>query len=174
MALYRMTGSGELHGAVISGSTSESTLIGQTVNLTKNDEIIQTDTIASDGTFSFIDIQNEGTYIISTVDKNDVPCDYSVSITPTHIINKTVLSITLILKYATILGTTSENSLYGKTAKLYSGSTLVKSSLINSNGSFNFIVTTSGNYTIKATDGTDEASADVTISSDDINNHKKY
>ena len=170
MAWYRMTGSGELHGAVISGTTSESTLIGQTVNLTKNGEIIQTDIIASDGTFSFIDIQDKGTYIVSATDTNNIPVEYSVSITSNHIVNKTLLSISLILSYATILGTTSESTLFGKTANLYSNNTLIKSSLINSSGSFNFIVTTSGDYVIKASNGSDEASVDITISSNDIQN----
>lgn len=88
------TGGGELHGATISGNTEEEVLFGKDVQLILNEKVIRTTTVNSDGTFSFTDIQEIGLYRVYA--SNGTESDYSdIEITPEHIINKTVLNVTI-------------------------------------------------------------------------------
>ena len=88
------TGGGELHGATISGNTEEEVLFGKDAQLILNEKVIRTATVNSDGTFSFTDIQEIGLYRVYA--SNGTESDYSdIEITPEHIINKTVLNVTI-------------------------------------------------------------------------------
>lgn len=85
------TGGGELHGATLAVSTTESTLFGQTVTLTLNGASVATTVLADNGTCSFV-VQNTGTYTITCGEANN-----DVTVTGDNVVNKTVISVELSL-----------------------------------------------------------------------------
>ena len=85
------TGGGELHGATLAVSTSESVLFGKTVTLTLNGANVGTTVFASNGTCSFV-VQNPGTYTITCGEAHK-----DVTVTGDNVINKTVISVELSL-----------------------------------------------------------------------------
>lgn len=85
------TGGGELHGATISVTTSEETLIGKTITLSLNDTVVATRTFDDNGACSFTDIQEAGTYSLYSTDGTD-SATIPVDITAENVINKTVIS----------------------------------------------------------------------------------
>ena len=85
------TGGGELHGATISVTTTEETLVGMTITLSLNDTVVATRTFDDNGACSFTDIQEAGVYSLHSTDgtdSNTIPVD----ITAENVINKTVIS----------------------------------------------------------------------------------
>ena len=85
------TGGGELHGATISVTTSEETLIGKTITLSLNDTVVATRTFDDNGACSFTDIQEAGTYSLYSTDGTD-SATIPVDITAENVVNKTVIS----------------------------------------------------------------------------------
>ena len=85
------TGGGELHGATISVTTTESTLIGKTIKLSLNSTTVDTKTFDDNGTCSFTDIQEAGTYSVYSTDGTDSNT-ITVDVTAENVINKTVIS----------------------------------------------------------------------------------
>lgn len=85
------TGGGELHGATLAVSTTDSVLFGQTVTLTLNGASVGTTVFADNGTCSFI-VQNPGTYTITCGEANN-----DVIVTGDNVVNKTVISVELSL-----------------------------------------------------------------------------
>ena len=81
------TGGGELHGATLAVSTTESTLFGQTVTLTLNGASVATTVFDDNGTCSFV-VQNPGTYTITCGEANK-----DVTVTGDNVVNKTVISV---------------------------------------------------------------------------------
>lgn len=86
------TGGGELHGATLAVSTSESTLFGQTVTLTLNGANVGTTVFADNGTCSFV-VQNPGTYNITCGEAHK----NNITVTGDNVLNKTVISVELSL-----------------------------------------------------------------------------
>ena len=86
----------ELHGATISVSTEEASLIGKSATLTKDDTVVDTKTFDDNGACSFTDIQDTGDYTVSASDGTDSMSEI-VTITSDNIVNKTVLSCVLSL-----------------------------------------------------------------------------
>ena len=84
------TGGGELHGAIISVSTEEETLIGKEVTLSKDEIIIDTKTFDENGVCSFTDILEIGVYVVSSTDGVEETAS-NVDITQDNIFNKTVV-----------------------------------------------------------------------------------
>ena len=85
------TGGGELHGATISVTTTEETLIGKTIKLSLNSTTVDTKTFDSNGACSFTDIQEAGTYSLYSTDGTD-SATIPVDITAENVVNKTVIS----------------------------------------------------------------------------------
>ena len=85
------TGGGELHGATLAVSTTDSVLFGQTVTLTLDGASVGTTVFADNGTCSFV-VQNPGTYTITCGE-----ADTEATVTGDNVINKTVISIELLL-----------------------------------------------------------------------------
>ena len=85
------TGGGELHGATISVTTPEETLIGKTIKLSLNSTTVDTKTFDSNGACSFTDIQEAGTYSLYSTDGTD-SATIPVDITAENVVNKTVIS----------------------------------------------------------------------------------
>lgn len=85
------TGGGELHGATISVTTTEETLIGKTIKLSLNSTTVDTKTFDSNGACSFTDIQEAGTYSLYSTDGTDSKT-ITVDITAENVVNKTVIS----------------------------------------------------------------------------------
>ena len=84
------TGGGELHGAIISVSTEEETLIGKEVTLSKDEIIISTKTFNENGVCSFTGILEIGVYVVSSTDGVKETAS-NVNITQDNIFNKTVV-----------------------------------------------------------------------------------
>lgn len=162
------TGGGELHGASISGTTADTFYFGKTIKLLLDSTEVMTTVVGDDGAFSFIDIQNVGTYTVSITEEG-ITSTNTVTINAEHIVNKTILSTTITAYYATVVVSTEETTLFGKTANLYNGDTFIKSYALSSSGSLTFRMIDTGNYIIKAT-GTEEAIAKFEITSTNINN----
>lgn len=102
------TGGGELHGAIISVSTEEETLIGKEVTLSKDEIIIDTKTFDKNGVCSFTDILEIGVYVVSSTDGVEETASY-VDITQDNIFNKTVVPCELsFLKIVTFADGTDE------------------------------------------------------------------
>ena len=85
------TGGGELHGATLAVSTTESTLFGQTVTLTLNGASVGSTVFADNGTCSFV-VQNPGTYTITCGEAHK-----DATVTGDNVLNKTVISVELSL-----------------------------------------------------------------------------
>lgn len=85
------TGGGELHGATLAVSTSDSELFGQTVTLTFNGASVGSTVFADNGTCSFV-VQNPGTYAITCGEIRK-----SVIVTGDNVLNKTVISVELFI-----------------------------------------------------------------------------
>ena len=85
------TGGGELHGATLAVSTTESTLFGQTVTLTLGGTSVGTTVFADNGTCSFV-VQNPGTYTITCGEATT-----NTKVTSDNVVNKTVISVELSL-----------------------------------------------------------------------------
>ena len=85
------TGGGELHGATLAVSTTDSVLFGQTVTLTLNGASVGTTVFADNGTCSFV-VQNPGTYTITCGEAHK-----EVTVTDDNVVNKTVISVELSL-----------------------------------------------------------------------------
>ena len=85
----------ELHGAIISVTTDEETLIGMDVILMKDNTIIETKVFDNNGTCSFI-IQESGDYTISSSD-GTYSVSESVTITNDDIVNKIAFPIDIII-----------------------------------------------------------------------------
>ncbi len=85
------TGGGELHGATLAVSTTDSVLFGQTVTLTLNGASVGTTVFADNGTCSFV-VQNPGTYTITCGEAHK-----DVTVTGDNVVNKTVISVELLL-----------------------------------------------------------------------------
>lgn len=83
------TGGGELHGATLAISTSESVLFGKTVTLTLNGVNVGTTVFASNGTCSFV-VQNPGTYTITCGEATT-----NTTVTSDNVLYKTVISVNL-------------------------------------------------------------------------------
>ena len=83
------TGGGELHGATLAVSTTESTLFGQTVTLTLDGASVGTTVFADNGTCSFV-VQNPGKYTITCGEAHK-----DATVTGDNVVNKTVISIEL-------------------------------------------------------------------------------
>lgn len=98
------TGGGELHGATLAISTSESVLFGKTVTLTLNGANVGTTVFASNGKCSFI-VQNPGTYTITCGEATT-----NTTVTSDNVLYKTVISVDLsLLKIVTFAdGTDAE------------------------------------------------------------------
>lgn len=94
-------GSGELHGATISVSTKSESLFGKNVILTKDDEVIKTSTLDSNGFCSFTDIQEVGNYTASVNDGTNT-FSGTTTITSDNIINKTVVALVINVGYRTM------------------------------------------------------------------------
>ena len=102
------TGGGELHGAIISVSTEEETLIGKEVTLSKDEIIIDTKTFDENGVCSFTDILEIGVYVVSSTDGVEETAS-NVDITQDNIFNKTVVPCELsFLKIVTFADGTDE------------------------------------------------------------------
>ena len=85
------TGGGELHGATLAVSTTESALFGQTVTLTLNEAIVATTVFADNGTCSFV-VQNPGTYTIACGEYHR-----DITVIGDNVLNKTVISVEVVL-----------------------------------------------------------------------------
>ena len=85
------TGGGELHGATLAVSTTDSVLFGQTVTLTLNGSSVGSTVFADNGTCSFV-VQNPGTYTITCGEAHN-----DVTVTGDNVVNKTVISVELSL-----------------------------------------------------------------------------
>ena len=85
------TGGGELHGATISVTTTEETLVGMTITLSLNDTVVATRTFDDNGACSFTDIQEPCTYSLYSTDGTNSNT-ITVDITAENVINKTVIS----------------------------------------------------------------------------------
>ena len=85
------TGGGELHGATLAVSTTDSVLFGQTVTLTLNGASVATTVFADNGTCSFV-VQNPGTYTITCGEAHK-----DVTVTGDNVLNKTVISVELFI-----------------------------------------------------------------------------
>ena len=97
------TGGGELHGATLAVSTTDSVLFGQTVTLTLNGASVDTTVFADNGTCSFV-VQNPGTYTITCGEAHK-----DATVTGDNVVDKTVISVELsILKIVTFAGGTDE------------------------------------------------------------------
>ena len=98
------TGGGELHGATLAVSTTDSVLFGQTVTLTLNGASVGTTEFADNGTCSFV-VQNPGTYTITCGEANT-----NTTVTSDNVLYKTVISVNLsLLKIVTFAdGTDAE------------------------------------------------------------------
>ena len=86
------TGGGELHGATLAVSTTESTLFGQTVTLTLSGTSVGSTVFADNGTCSFV-VQNPGTYTITCGETHKD----NITVTGDNVLNKTVISVELSL-----------------------------------------------------------------------------
>ena len=97
------TGGGELHGATLAVSTTDSVLFGQTVTLTFNGASVGSTMFADNGTCSFV-VQNPGTYTITCGEAHK-----DVTVTGDNVVNKTVISVELfILKIVAFADGTDE------------------------------------------------------------------
>lgn len=85
------TGGGELHGATLAVSTTDSVLFGQTVTLTLDGASVATTVFADNGTCSFV-VQNPGTYTITCGEAHK-----DATVTGDNVVNKTVISVELSL-----------------------------------------------------------------------------
>ena len=81
------TGGGELHGATISVTTPDATLVGKTITLSLSDTVVATRTFDDNGACSFTDIQEAGTYSLYSTDGTDSET-ITVDITAENIVNK--------------------------------------------------------------------------------------
>ena len=99
------TGGGELHGATLAVSTEESTLFGQTVTLTLNGASVATTVFADNGTCSFV-VQNPGTYTIACGE-----ADKDITVTGDNVVNKTVISVELLLVPIVAFATGTDNEI---------------------------------------------------------------
>lgn len=98
------TGGGELHGATLAISTSDSELFGKTVTLTLSGNNVATTVLANNGKCSFV-VQNPGTYTITCGEAHK-----DATVTSDNVLNKTVISVNLsLLKIVTFAdGTDAE------------------------------------------------------------------
>lgn len=85
------TGGGELHGATLAVSTTDSVLFGQTVTLALNGASVDTTVFADNGMCSFV-VQNPGTYTITCGEAHK-----DATVTGDNVVNKTVISVELSL-----------------------------------------------------------------------------
>ena len=85
------TGGGELHGATLAVSTTDSVLFGQTVTLTLNGSSVGSTVFADNGTCSFV-VQNPGIYTITCGEAHT-----DVTVTGDNVLNKTVISVELFI-----------------------------------------------------------------------------
>lgn len=89
-----VSGGGSANGATIGVLTSESTLIGKEVVLSKDSATIKTGQFNVSGICTFSGIEDTGTYTVTATDGTDTTSE-DVTVTTDDVLNKSVLQVTL-------------------------------------------------------------------------------
>lgn len=158
-------GKGELHGAIITVSTS-SEFIGLSIDLYLGSDLKASKTVSSTMTISFVDIMEAGEYTVKGTYDSKEYTD-SVTISAENILNKDAFGLGLYVASASIKVIADE--FIGQPVELIFGGVSVSSGVISDDGIYIFRgIKNAGAYTAKIGD----TESTITVSDANIDNNE--